>query len=92
MEAINTTNPNLVNSNSNDALIRLNSLKTQVEQGKAKKIEAETNLKTYTAQKNEIVTQLSQFGVTPETLDVELAKLDKEISDGLAQAEALLKA
>jgi chromosome segregation ATPase len=70
---------------------RLNALKTQIETGKTEKAKAEANLETYTAQKEELVKQLAEMGVTPETLDGEITKLDQEIAAGLDQAEALLR-
>jgi chromosome segregation ATPase len=74
-----------------DVTIRLNALKSQIEQGKTEKAKAEANLEIYTKQKEELVKQLAEMGVTPETLDAEITKLDQEIAAGLDQAEALLK-
>ncbi|MGD9155051.1 MAG: hypothetical protein PVG90_06080 [Bacillota bacterium] len=74
-----------------DVVNRLNVLKAQIEQGKTEKAKAEANLDVYTKQKEELVKQLADLGVTPETLDAEIAKLDQEIESGLTQAEVLLK-
>jgi chromosome segregation ATPase len=74
-----------------DVTARLNALKAQIEQGKTEKAKAEANMEVYTKQKEELVKQLADLGVTPETLDSEIAKLDQEIAAGLDQAEALLK-
>jgi chromosome segregation ATPase len=74
-----------------DVTSRLNALKSQIEQGKTEKAKAEANLEIYTKQKEELVKQLAEMGVTPETLDAEIAKLDQEIAAGLDQAEVLLK-
>jgi chromosome segregation ATPase len=74
-----------------DVTSRLNALKAQIEQGKTEKAKAEANLDVYTKQKEELVKQLAEMGVTPETLDAEIAKLDQEIAAGLGQAETLLK-
>jgi chromosome segregation ATPase len=74
-----------------DVTDRLNTLKAQIEQGKMEKAKATANLDVYTKQKEELVKQLTEMGVTPETLDAEIAKLDQEIAAGLDQAEALLK-
>ncbi len=70
---------------------RLNNLKSQIEQGKTEKTRAETNLESYTKQRDEVVLQMQGLGVTPETVDAEIERLDQEIEDGLKQAEELLK-
>lgn len=74
-----------------DVTARLNSLKSQIEQGKVEKTRAETNLQNYTRQRDEIVQQMQELGVTPETVDAEIERLDKEIEEDLAKAEELLK-
>jgi len=73
-----------------DVVSRLNNLKEQIERGKIEKTRAETNLQTYEKQRDEVVTEMAEFGVTPETVDAEIERLDKEIEDGLRQAEELL--
>lgn len=70
---------------------RLNNLKSQIEQGKVEKTRAETNLETYTKQKDEEIAKLAELGVIPDNLDSEIAKLEQEITAGVEQAEALLK-
>ena len=70
---------------------RLNSLKAEIERGKTEKTRAETNLQNYTKQKDEVVAQMAEMGVTPETVDAEITKLDQEITDNLAKAEELLR-
>lgn len=74
-----------------DITLRLNNLKAQIERGKAEKAKAEANMETYTQQRDEIVAQLAELGVTPDTLEAEILKLDGEIEDGLARAEELLR-
>ena len=74
-----------------DVAGRLNSLKAEIERGKTEKTRAETNLESYTRQKDEVVAQMAELGVTPETVDAEITKLDQEITDGLAKAEELLR-
>ncbi len=75
----------------NDITARLNSLKAQIDQGKVEKTRAETNLESYTKQRDEVVKEMAGLGVTPETVDVEIERLDTEIEEGLKQAEELLK-
>ncbi|NLI12501.1 MAG: hypothetical protein GX425_07740 [Peptococcaceae bacterium] len=74
-----------------DVTARLNSLKAQIEKGKAEKARAEANLETYTKQRDEIIGELKSLGVEPENLDAEIARMDQEIEDALAKAEELLK-
>lgn len=74
-----------------DVAARLNSLKSQIEKGKVEKTRAETNLESYMKQRDEVVAQMSELGVTPETVDGEIERMDKEIEEGLQQAEELLR-
>ena len=74
-----------------DITLRLNNLKAQIERGKAEKAKAEANMETYTKQRDEIVAQLAELGVTPDTLEAEIMKLDGEIEVGLTRAEELLR-
>ncbi len=80
-----------VANNSADVTLRLNNLKDQIERGKAEKAKAEANLETYTKQRDEIVAQLAELGVTPENLEAEIQKLDVEIDENLRRAEELLR-
>jgi len=74
-----------------DITARLNNLKSQIEAGKVEKTRAETNLQNYTKQRDEIVQQMQELGVTPETIDAEIERLDAEIEADLKKAEELLK-
>lgn len=74
-----------------DITLRLNNLKAQIERGKAEKAKAEANMETYTKQRDEIVAQLAELGVTPDNLEAEILKLDGEIEEGLTRAEELLR-
>lgn len=74
-----------------DVTTRLNAIKAQIEKGKVEKTRAETNLALYTKQRDEIIAQLAELGVTPEGLDQEIARLDQEIAENLARAEELLR-
>ncbi|GEA17777.1 hypothetical protein E306M_09800 [Moorella sp. E306M] len=80
-----------VNAPSIDITNRLNNLKAQIERGKMEKARAEANLESYTRQRDEIIAQLAELGVTPENLDAEIARLDQEITENLARAEELLR-
>ncbi len=70
---------------------RLTNLKEQIERGKTEKAKAETNLEHYTKQRDDLVAEMADMGVTPETVDAEIEKLDKEIQESLTKAEELLK-
>lgn len=74
-----------------DITARLNSLKTKIEEGKVEKARAEANLESYTKQRDEIVAEMAQYGVTPETIDEEIKRLEQEIEADLAKAEELLR-
>ncbi len=69
---------------------RLENLKSQIESGKVEKTRAETNLQTYEKQRDEIITQMAELGVTPETVDNEIARLEQQIEADLREAEGLL--
>ncbi len=74
-----------------DVTAKLNDLKAQIDRGKAEKIRAQTNLETFSKQKEEIRQQLAELNVLPENLDQELLRLDGEIAENLAKAEELLR-
>jgi len=83
--------PENISNNNGNIAARLDALKKQIESGKIEKTRAETNLESYTKQRDEIVAQMADLGVTPETVNAEIERLDQEIKDGLRQAEELLK-
>ncbi len=74
-----------------DVTARLNNLKKKIEEGKVEKTRAETNLQNHTRQRDEIVTEMAELGVTPETVTQEIERLDAEIEADLARAEELLQ-
>jgi chromosome segregation ATPase len=73
-----------------DIQSRLNNLKIDIEKGKTEKTRAEANLESYTKQREEIVAQMKEMGVTPETVETEIEKLGNEIQENLSKAESLL--
>lgn len=75
---------------SNDA-IRLQNLKALIEKGRTEVARAEATLESLQRQEAEIHAQLRQFGVEPDQLDAEIARLKAEIAEKLSQAEALLQ-
>lgn len=70
---------------------RLADLKSAIELGKSEKIKAQTNLENFSRQRDELLRQLSEFNVSPENLDAEISKLDREIEENLIRAEELLR-
>ena len=78
------------NGDIGDITARLNSLKSQIDTGKTEKTRAETNLESYTKQRDEVVREMTELGVTPETVDDKIARLDAEVEADLSKAEELL--
>lgn len=70
---------------------RLNDLREQIEKGKTELARAEANLETYTEQRDSLVAEMKEYSVTPETVDAEIGKLEKEIQEKLKEAEELLE-
>ena len=82
----------MTNGNGNgDVTARLNSLKSQIDTGKTEKTRAETNLQNYTKQRDEVVKEMAELSVTPETVGAEIARLDAEVEADLNKAEELLR-
>ncbi|QCX32299.1 hypothetical protein FDN13_00515 [Caloramator sp. E03] len=69
---------------------KLNELKSKIEIYKNKKIKAETRLEQLLSQKDAIVKELENLGITPENLDNEIEKLDSEIKDLINKIESML--
>ena len=74
-----------------DITARLNSLKNQIEQGKVAKTNTDKKLRNFRKQRDEVVKEMADLGVTPETVDQEIERLEQEIEESLKQAEELLK-
>lgn len=73
-----------------DHKARIDKAKANIETAKTQKTVAETELKAAEQQKAEIVAKMAEYGVTPETIDAEIARLDREIEEKLAEAERLI--
>lgn len=69
---------------------KLNGLKAQVQKAQTDKAKAEATIENLSKQRETVVGELSQLGVTPENLDPEIARLEEEIAANLARAEELL--
>ncbi|MCX7885385.1 MAG: hypothetical protein N2448_10230 [Caloramator sp.] len=70
--------------------IKLNELKNKIEVYKNKKIKAETRLEQLQIQKDAIIKELDDLGVTPENLENEINKLDNEIKELIDKIESML--
>ena len=74
-----------------DITARLNMLKNQIEKGKIEVAKAEQNIANLTAQKEQIYAEIRALGVEPENIQAEIERLDREIIQGLTEAENLLR-
>lgn len=72
-------------------IARLNSLKVQIEKGKMEIAKAEANMETFSRQRDELVAQMAELGVTPLDIGDEIARLEKAIEEGLTMAEELIQ-
>lgn len=70
---------------------RLEHLRTQVESGKTQLTKAEARMEELTRQHAQQLEELKALGVTPETLDSEIARLAAERDQLMAEAERLLQ-
>lgn len=69
---------------------KLNELKDRLELAKKKKIRAEARLEELNNQKNEIINQLKEMGVSPEELDSQINMLKQQIESQIENIEAML--
>lgn len=69
---------------------RLESLKQRAEIARTEKAKAEATLESLEKQQAELIAEIKAFGIEPEQLDAEIARLEKEITEALAEAEKLL--
>lgn len=69
---------------------KLNELKDRLELAKKKKIRAEARLEELNNQKNEIINQLKEMGVSPEELDSQINILKQQIESQIENIEAML--
>lgn len=69
---------------------KLQNLKTRIEKAREDKARAEATIEQLDTQRKQIVTELAELGVTEEQLPGEIDRLEREIEEQLASAEALL--
>ncbi len=69
---------------------RLASLKARIDKAREDKARAEATIEQLDAQRQQILAELEQLGVTEAELPGEIDRLQREIEEQLAAAEALL--
>lgn len=73
-----------------DIKTRIESAKLKLRNAENAKITAETQKKTAEDNLKDVVVKMSEHGVTPETIDVEIANLEKSINEDLESIERLI--
>jgi hypothetical protein len=73
-----------------DAKQRIEVAKQKLKRAEQAKITAEAQKAAAEKQRDEVVAQMAAEGVTPETIQAEIAKLETEVNDGLAKVEQLI--
>lgn len=71
--------------------LKIEEFSKKLEAAKTAKTKAETNLETLEKQKEEILKSMEAEGVTPDTIDAEIEKLEQEIQKNLVEAEKIIK-
>ncbi|OPZ86491.1 MAG: hypothetical protein BWY74_03630 [Firmicutes bacterium ADurb.Bin419] len=69
---------------------KINQIKENLDKAKNMRIRAETRLEQLNKQKEEILGELNELGVSPEQLDSEINRLKNEIEDLLDRAQKLI--
>lgn len=67
---------------------RIETAKQKLEAAEKAKTVAETQLENAQKQCDEIVEEMKQLGVTPETIEAEITKLSEQIEEDLKAVEA----
>lgn len=75
-----------------DHKTRIEMAKVRIEKAKRAQTIAETEKKAAEKQQADVTEQLQTLGVTPESAQEEIAKLEKEIEDSLNKVEQLIPA
>ena len=74
----------------NDKTALMTQLQQTLQRKREERARAEANLETAEKQKAEVVAELLALGLTPEQLEAEIARVEKERDDKLAQAAQIL--
>lgn len=68
----------------------INQIKENLDKAKSLRIRAEARMEQLNKQKEEIVKEVEGFGVKPEDLENEIAKMKQEIEEMISKANELL--
>lgn len=69
---------------------KINELKAGLDKANDLRIQAKTRLEELAKQEQEIISQLAELGVKPEELDHEIASLEEQIKNLVAEIESLI--
>jgi chromosome segregation ATPase len=69
---------------------KINQIKESLDKAKNMRIRAEARLEELNKQKEEIMRELKDLGVSPESLDSEIGNLKSEIEDLLDKAQKII--
>lgn len=69
---------------------KINQIKENLDKAKNMRIRAEARLEQLNKQKEEILTELKELGVSPQELDNEISRLKSEIEDLIDRAEKII--
>ncbi|MDR6224260.1 hypothetical protein [Desmospora profundinema] len=69
---------------------RIKEMKAKLDEAKNLRYKAEVRLEDLERQEKEILGELRELGVEPEQLDEEIARLEREIEQGIQEAWSLL--
>lgn len=69
---------------------KINQIKDNLDKAKNMRIRAEARLEQLNKQKEEILGELKELGVPPESLDTEISNLKSEIEDLIDKAQKLI--
>lgn len=69
---------------------KIGKLKEDLDKAKNMKIRAEARLEELTKQRDEIIKEITSFGISPDNIDNEITKIDSEIVQMISEIESLL--
>jgi chromosome segregation ATPase len=69
---------------------QIKGLKTKIEDAKNKRYRAEIRLEELEKKEKEILNQLAELGVEPNSLDEEIEKLEKEIQKEIEEVKQMI--
>jgi len=70
--------------------IQLQELKKQIENGKMKKVQAETRISALQEQYKRTAKELKELGIDPKNAEAIIQQMEKEIETEMAEIQALL--